>query len=145
MTDLLRGLDCKVWVDDVFYFADDEISLLCLLDEILGRMESVGLFVAAHKCTFFARELVWCGKVYYDGVVSNDPARIQGLSDMRRHQTASELMQFLQAANWLRTSLPRMAEVVEPLRVFLEQLMACLLYTSPSPRDRTRSRMPSSA
>ena len=26
--------------------------------------------------------------------------------------------------NWLRTSLPRMAEVVEPLLVFLEQLMA---------------------
>ena len=26
-----------------------------------------------------------------------------------------------------------------------EQLNACLLYTSPSPRDRTRSRMPSSA
>ena len=25
------------------------------------------------------------------------------------------------------------------------QLIACLLYTSPSPRDRTRSRMPSSA
>ena len=26
-----------------------------------------------------------------------------------------------------------------------EELVACLLYTSPSPRDRTRSRMPSSA
>ena len=26
-----------------------------------------------------------------------------------------------------------------------ELLMVCLLYTSPSPRDRTRSRMPSSA
>ena len=77
MTDLLRGLDCKVWVDDVFYFADDEISLLCLLDEILGRMESVGLFVAAHEGTFFARGLVWCGKVYSDGIVSHDPARIQ--------------------------------------------------------------------
>ena len=48
MTDLLRGLDCKVWVDDVFYCAEDEISLLCLLDEILGRLESVDLFVAAH-------------------------------------------------------------------------------------------------
>ena len=115
MTDLLRDLDCDVWVDDVFDFAKDEISLLCLLDEILGRLESVGLFVAAHKCTFFARELVWCGKAYSDSVVSHDPARIQGLSDMRRPHTASELMQFLQAANWLRTSLPRMAEVVEPL------------------------------
>ena len=28
---------------------------------------------------------------------------------------------------------------------FFPQLVACLLYTSPSPRDRTRSRMPSSA
>ena len=27
----------------------------------------------------------------------------------------------------------------------LAELMSCLLYTSPSPRDRTRSRMPSSA
>ena len=27
----------------------------------------------------------------------------------------------------------------------VEILKACLLYTSPSPRDRTRSRMPSSA
>jgi len=27
----------------------------------------------------------------------------------------------------------------------LADLLACLLYTSPSPRDRTRSRMPSSA
>ena len=27
----------------------------------------------------------------------------------------------------------------------LEKIQTCLLYTSPSPRDRTRSRMPSSA
>ena len=27
----------------------------------------------------------------------------------------------------------------------IAQIAACLLYTSPSPRDRTRSRMPSSA
>ena len=31
MTDLLRGLDCKVCVDEVFYCAEDEISLLCVL------------------------------------------------------------------------------------------------------------------
>ena len=28
---------------------------------------------------------------------------------------------------------------------FLDEINGCLLYTSPSPRDRTRSRMPSSA
>ena len=31
------------------------------------------------------------------------------------------------------------------LEGFAEDFRACLLYTSPSPRDRTRSRMPSSA
>ena len=31
------------------------------------------------------------------------------------------------------------------LQIFGLDINACLLYTSPSPRDRTRSRMPSSA
>ena len=84
----------------------------------------MGLFAAAHKCTFFSREIVWCGKVYSQGRVSHDPVRLQGLSDMRRPETAAELMKFLQAMNWLRTSLPRMAKVVAPLRLFLEELMA---------------------
>ena len=30
-------------------------------------------------------------------------------------------------------------------QIFADQCITCLLYTSPSPRDRTRSRMPSSA
>ena len=33
---------------------------------------------------------------------------------------------------------------IEPKKV-VKRLVTCLLYTSPSPRDRTRSRMPSSA
>ena len=32
-----------------------------------------------------------------------------------------------------------------PCFIKLGQALSCLLYTSPSPRDRTRSRMPSSA
>ena len=44
-----------------------------MLDEILGRLESVGLFVAAHRCIFFARELVSYGNVYSDGDRSHEP------------------------------------------------------------------------
>ena len=47
----------------------------------------------------------------------------------------------------------RKKAVIEGLKIFEKKLellldnlfMSCLLYTSPSPRDRTRSRMPSSA
>ena len=38
-----------------------------------------------------------------------------------------------------------MVEVIRSLKSSSEPFQICLLYTSPSPRDRTRSRMPSSA
>ena len=45
-------------------------------------------------------------------------------------------------------NIPRwVADILESEKhvILHEQDMICLLYTSPSPRDRTRSRMPSSA
>ena len=51
-------------------------------------------------------------------------------------------------------ALPEQIEVLQSIEVGINEnpaenwdvvLIACLLYTSPSPRDRTRSRMPSSA
>ena len=39
----------------------------------------------------------------------------------------------------------RTPNLVELLPEIVDKINICLLYTSPSPRDRTRSRMPSSA
>ena len=41
----------------------------------------------------------------------------------------------------------RIGEGLGPVAAYLsiDEIISCLLYTSPSPRDRTRSRMPSSA
>ena len=117
LTRILDGLNCFVWVDDVVYWGMDEDDLLDTLDLILDRLEGAGLYVAAHKCTFFETSITWCGKVYSEGQVEHDPERLSGLATMRRPETAGELMQFLH----------------------------CLLYTSPSPRDGLLSRMPSSA
>ena len=43
MTALLVGIKCKIWAYDVFVYADTEDELLDTLDEILARLESVGL------------------------------------------------------------------------------------------------------
>ena len=37
------------------------------------------------------------------------------------------------------------SEIVNDMKSHVERLHPCLLYTSPSPRDRQKSRMPSSA
>ena len=45
----------------------------------------------------------------------------------------------------VQLALPGESILVETLQPYGSWYASCLLYTSPSPRDRTRSRMPSSA
>ena len=110
-----------VWVDDVIFWGLDKTDLFNALELILERLEEVGLYAAANKCTCFETSITWWGKVYSQEQVKNDPEQLTGLATMRRPETAGELMQFLQVVDWLRTSLPRMAEVVYPLPVLLEK------------------------
>ena len=50
-----------------------------------------------------------------------------------------------QAAQNAKSALDRLNRDVDKANAGTDQLKACLLYTSPSPRDRQKSRMPSSA
>ena len=45
----------------------------------------------------------------------------------------------------LRKGPLRFGELKRALSPITQQMLTCLLYTSPSPRDRQKSRMPSSA
>ena len=57
--------------------------------------------------------------------------------------------ELLYRATWLAKKmegkLPKYFNILPRMPFTVEEVPACLLYTSPSPRDRTRSRMPSSA
>ena len=123
MTELLTGLNLKVWVDDIVRWGADEDDLLNTPEKIFDRLEDAALFTAAHKNLFFDTEISWCGKVYSRRLMSHDRERLSGLASMHLPQTVGELIQFLQTVNWLRTSLPRLGKVVEPLRVLLEKHM----------------------
>ena len=60
----------------------------------------------------------------------------------------------LQKANFVTFKKPTLRKTTktyakytkyDDVKQYEENVLSCLLYTSPSPRDRTRSRMPSSA
>ena len=58
---------------------------------------------------------------------------------------ADELQELNISAAELARQADEQAQKAEHLPNEQRQAQTCLLYTSPSPRDRTRSRMPSSA
>ena len=61
-----------------------------------------------------------------------------------RDETLEEELKDLENSRNGKT-LEEVADIEAEIQVKLDEIYACLLYTSPSPRDRTRSRMPSSA
>ena len=66
----------------------------------------------------------------------------EGLPHMPEHAEAQLRLAWLDAGRGQREAA---AELARAARATLARASSCLLYTSPSPRDRTRSRMPSSA
>ena len=127
MAEILRGIypeRCMVWVDDLIIWGETQEEMVGNLDGVLARLQARGLYAAAHKCRFFATEMKWCGRLYSGEGVAHDPQRVQGLTAMRRPETVGELMQFLQAANWMRPHLPRFAEVKAQLQALLDERLA---------------------
>ena len=110
-----------MWVDDIVIWRDTLEILFKRLLAILDRLLERGLFAAAHKAVFFRKEIKWCGKILSGQTVSHNPERTHGLSELRRPETAGELMKFLQAISWMRTSLPELAELNATLRALLEE------------------------
>ena len=63
---------------------------------------------------------------------------------LRAERRGGELLTDMERAQGQRTDLQTSVQA-GPKLTLQAQVEDCLLYTSPSPRDRTRSRMPSSA
>ena len=86
-----------------------------LMDEILARHTDMTIFVATDGMT----------------IEPNNVYLIPASKELRIEDRKFRLDEFVESIH-------------KPIDIFFRSL-ACLLYTSPSPRDRTRSRMPSSA
>ena len=76
-----------------------------------------------------------------------NPKQINLLLDKLNHQDIDCYIHIDKKADFANKITKRSNIVLLPdeQRVSVEWAQICLLYTSPSPRDRTRSRMPSSA
>ena len=67
---------------------------------------------------------------------------MDGVSAVRAYTVLAVLA--IVAGGWMLNEAPE-ADLIEPEMDTFAEIEACLLYTSPSPRDVEESRMPSSA
>ena len=67
------------------------------------------------------------------------------MASSRRSEKRHDILKYLEEYQSFKIERIIDLSYMEKDNLFLEGTGSCLLYTSPSPRDRTRSRMPSSA
>lgn len=111
------------WLDDLLLYCDTIEGLFQLLKWVLKRAEELGLKFSPKKLVLFAKEIKWCGKIITSDGVKVDPKRIEALTLMPIPTTADQLMTFVNASNWIRTSVIDYAAVFEPLYARLKDVL----------------------
>ena len=92
-------------------------------EQTLRLADERSLKLNVDKCKLVQRKAKFCGRIFSPSGVSHDPERIKTLSYMKEPIRASELQQFLMAAQWMSRSIPNFNNIVVPLQDVLEQAM----------------------
>ena len=129
------------------YAANSIASILRALKPILSKWMQLNIRnskMPRQLLVYDAQELLYCLDI--------ELRRISKSESLRTRLRDLWLSEKLWSINCLPVDGPMVYDIpirqrsrVSNLPVYLDSLLFCLLYTSPSPRDRQKSRMPSSA
>lgn len=117
----------NIYVDGVNVIGRSIQEWIVKMRVALLRFKEHTLLFEAHKLVLFATEVKWVGK-FYMGRPSNmiQSVCMCRLVKIRRPETVGDLIQFLQAINWMCLSLYHIAENVAPLCGLIELLLKCM-------------------
>jgi hypothetical protein len=137
MEDLMHDIrhSVKIWLDDNMIHVTSEEKLLEVLEHFFKKCLQHGLFLHAAKCDLYGTEVRYCGRIITAEGVRYDPRTMSTLQNMGTPQNGGDLVQYVAALNWMRSSMPLFAEKAAPLQDLLEVV-------TKKPRDAPRRRPP---
>jgi hypothetical protein len=98
----------------------DEENLPEVLEYFIKKSVQHGLSLHAAKCNLYGTEVRSCGRIITAKVVLYNPRTMSTLQHMGTPQNGGDLVQYVGALNWMRSSLPLFVEKPAPLQDLLE-------------------------
>jgi hypothetical protein len=118
INELLGDLDSvRAYIDDVLILTKDA-SFEKHLDQVrvvLSRMQKAGLRINAEKSSFGINEVEYLGYIITKEGVRPDPKKIQGIMDMTRPTTSTEVRRLIGIVQYYRDLWPRRSHILAPL------------------------------
>jgi RNase H-like domain found in reverse transcriptase len=110
----------KIWLDDSMIHETSEEKLLEVLEHFFKTCLQHGLFLHAAKCNPCGTEVRYCGRIITEKCVRYEPRTMYTLQHMGTPQNGCDLVQYVAALNWMRSSMSLFAEKAAPLQDLLE-------------------------
>ncbi len=108
-----------LWIDDILGYVSSFSDYFDVLEKLFKHLSKFNVKCNPDRCDLFLHTVQWCGRVISSEGVTFDPNFIAAVKNMSIPNNAAELQQFLCALNWMRSSIPRFAEMVHPLQDLL--------------------------
>jgi hypothetical protein len=112
----------KVWLDDCLLHSKTEDDLLATLNFFFKQCQKYGLKLHASKCLLFATMVRYCGMLLIKDGVRFDPKNREALQTMQEPENDADLVQYVVAVKWMRSTIPNYSKRVSPLQAALAKV-----------------------
>jgi hypothetical protein len=111
----------RCYLDDIFAKSSCENDHFMLLEKIFNICKSKGISLKLSKCKFFAKEFVYLGYLFKDGLVQPNPTKVDILLSKKPPRNAKELRTFIGMVEYFSRFIPNLANMLIPLRALLKK------------------------
>ncbi|UYV75530.1 K02A2.6-like [Cordylochernes scorpioides] len=129
--EVIEGLEgVEVIADDILVFGKGNTTEDAIgdhnikLEQLLMRARERNLKINKDKIRLCSNHVNYMGHILSDEGLRPDPGKVEAIKAMSRPQNVREIQQYLGCINYLTKFLPRLSEVVQPLRVLTQKCMS---------------------
>ena len=109
--DMISQCIIIVYMDDIFIFAPDEVTLTENTKKVLARLRANNLFLKPTKCEFNKTKVEYLGMVIEEGRILMDPGKLKGIQDWPEPTTVKQTRGFLGFGNFYRRFIWRFSHL----------------------------------
>lgn len=112
----VRGICALVYVDDIIIYSKSWEEHMEHLKQVLILLRGANMKIKMGKCKLATRQIKFLGRIITSEGVKPDPIKVEAIQRLRRPQSATEAIRFIQMVGWHRGFIKDFAKYEHVMR-----------------------------
>ena len=119
--DILAKGDTVNYMDDFLVATKDKATHRERVNQLLGRLQELDLYLKPDKCIFETDRVEFLGVILENGTVTMDPIKVAGVADWKTLKNVRDIRKFLSFINFYRRFIPNHSKKAKPMNDLLKK------------------------